>query len=633
MDLWADRKLALPCTRLRTIIAVFMCLALNWGCGGGPNSQKPAAPSISTQPSSQSVMVGQSASFAVVATGTGTLNYQWQKNGTAIASGSTSSSYTTPPAVATDTGAQFRVVVSNSAGQAISNPATLTVLSTSGVDVVTYHNDTARTGQNLKEITLTTANVNSSNFGKLGFFNTDGRVDAQPLYLSSLNVAGGTHNVLYVVTEHDSVYAFDADSGAVLWQVSVTGASETPSDDRGCSQITPEIGITSTPVIDRTAGTNGAIYVVAMSKNAGGAYSQRLHALDITSGAELFGGPVTVQASFPGTGDNSSGGSVIFDAKQYAERAGLLSLNGIVYTTWTSHCDIGLYTGWIIAYNATTLVQTSVLNVTPNGSEGAIWMAGTAPAADSANNIYFLDANGTFDTTLTASGFPMNGDFGNAFIKLSTSSGLAVADYFAVSNTVAESNADEDLGSGGALVLPDLTDNSGQTWHLAVGAGKDANLYVVNRDNMGKFNPNSNNIYQELSGALPGGVWAMPAYFNNTIYYGSVGSTLKAFGISNAHLSSTPTSQTSIAFTYPGSTPSVSANGNNDAIVWAHENTNPAVLHAYDATNLSHELYNSSQAGTRDQFGAGNKFITPTIANGKVYVGTTNGVAVFGLLH
>jgi outer membrane protein assembly factor BamB len=633
MDLWADPKLALPCTRLRTIIAVLTCVALNWGCGGSSNSQKPAAPSISTQPTSQSVMLGQPATFAVVATGTGTLNYQWQKNGTAIVSGATSSTYTTPPTVASDTGAQFRVVVSNSAGQVISNPATLTVLSTSAVDVVTYHNDSARTGQNLKESTLTPANVNFSNFGKLAFFNTDGKVDAQPLYLSSLNVAGGTHNVLYVVSEHGSVYALDADSGTVLWQASLIGAGETPSDDRGCSQITPEIGITSTPVIDRTAGTNGAIYVVAMSKNATGAYFQRLHALDITSGAELFGGPVTVQASFPGTGANSSGGNVIFDAKQYAERAGLLLLNGTIYTTWTSHCDIGLYTGWIIAYNAKTLVQSAVLNVTPNGSEGAIWMAGTAPAADSANNIYFLDANGTFDTTLTASGFPVNGDFGNSFIKLSTSNGLAVADYFAVSNTVAESNADEDLGSGGALVLPDLTDNSGQTWHLAVGAGKDTNLYVVNRDHMGKFNATSNNIHQELSGALPGGVFSMPAYFNNTIYYGSVGGTIKAFAISNAHLSTTPTSQTGIAFTYPGSTPSISANGNNNGIVWAHENTSPAVLHAYDATNLNHELYNSSQAGTRDQFGPGNKFITPTIANGKVYVGTTNGVAVFGLLH
>jgi PQQ-like domain len=626
-------SLSTTVARASAIIAVLAFVILNWSCGGASNSQKPVAPSISTQPASKSVVVGQPASFGIVATGTSPLNYQWQKNGAAITSAANSPTYTTPPAATSDTGAQFRVVVSNSAGQVTSTPAILSVLAASGVDVITYHNDTARTGQNLQEVILTTANVSPSNFGKLAFFNTDGKVDGQPLYLSSLNMAGGTNNVLYVVTEHDSVYAFDADSGTVVWQVSLLGAGETTSDDRGCSQITPEIGITSTPFIDRTAGTNGAIYVVAMSKNSSGTYFQRLHALDITSGAELFGGPVTVQASFPGTGANSVGGNVIFDPKQYAERAGLLSLNGTLYTTWTSHCDIPPYTGWIIAYDAKTLVQSSVLNVTPNGSEGSIWMSGTGPAADSANNIYFLDANGTFDTTLNANGFPVNGDFGNAFVKLSTASGLAVADYFALFNSVSESDSDQDLGSGGALLLPDLTDNTGQTWHLAVGAGKDTNIYVVNRDNLGKFNSSSNNVYQQLSGAVPGGVWGMPAYFNNTIYYGAAGSPMKSFAISNARFTSTPTSQTSTAFTYPGSTPSVSANGSSNGIVWAHENTNPAVLHAYDATNLSHELYNSNQAGTRDQFGAGNKFITPTIANGKVYVGTTNGVAVFGLLH
>ena len=523
--------------RASAIIAVLAFVILNWSCGGGSNSQNPVAPSISTQPASKSVIVGQPASFGVVATGTNPLNYQWQKNGTAITSGANSSTYTTPPTATTDTGTQFRVVVSNSAGQVTSAPATLTVLSSAGVDVVTYHNDAARTGQNLQEVILTVANVNSSNFGKLGFFNTDGKVDGQPLYLSSLHVAGGTHNVLYVVTEHDSVYAFDADSGTVLWQVSVLGAGETTSDDHGCSQITPEIGITSTPFIDRTAGTNGAIYLVAMSKNSSGTYFHRVHALDITSGAELFGGPVTVQASFPGTGANSVGGNVIFDAGQYAERAGLLLLNGTLYTTWTSHCDIPPYTGWIMAYNAKTLVQSSVLNVTPNGSEGSIWMSGSAPAADNANNIYFLDANGVFDTTLNASGFPVDGDFGNAFVKLSTSSGLAVADYFALFNTVAESDADQDLGSGGVLLLPDLTDNAGKTWHLAVGAGKDTNIYVVDRDNMGKFTSGSNNIYQELASAVPGGVWGMPAYFNNTIYYGAAGNTMKSFAISNARFS------------------------------------------------------------------------------------------------
>jgi hypothetical protein len=260
-------------------------------------------------------------------------------------------------------------------------------------------------------------------------------------------------------------------------------------------------------------------------------------------------------------------------------------------------------------------------------------MSGAGLAADGLGNIYFLDANGDFDTTLNTSGFPSNGDFGNAFIKLSTTGTLAVADYFATFNTVQKSAADQDLGSGGAIVLPDLTDATGHTRHLAVGGGKDGNIYVVDRDSMGKFSPTANNNYQELQGALPGGVWSMPAYFNNAIYYGPVGTSIRAFPITNALLSNGPTNQTSTTFGYPGATPSVSANGTGNAILWAAENGDTAVLHAYDATNLSNELYNSNQAGTRDQFGAGNKFITPTVVNGRVYVGTTNGVAVFGLLQ
>ena len=508
--------------------------------------------------------------------------------------------------------------------------------STSGIDVTTYHNDVARTGQNLSETILTPGNVSSSSFGKLFVISVDGKVDGEPLYLSGMTVPGkGIHNVLYLVTEHGSVYAVDADTGTTLWQVSTPQPGETTSDNHGCSQITPEIGITSTPVIDRKAGPNGTIYVVAMSKDSSGSYRQRLHALDVTTGAEEFGGPQNIQASFPGSGDNSSGGKVMFDPGQYAERAGLLLLNGVIYMSWTSHCDIRPYTGWIMGYDENTLAQVSVLNVTPNGNEGSFWMSGTAPAADSGGNIYALDANGTFDTTLTPSGFPNQGDFGNAFLKISTANKqLAVADYFEVSNQSSENGSDEDLGSGGALVLPDLQDGSGQTVHLAIGAGKDGSIYVVNRDSMGKFDPASNHIYQELVGALPGGVFSMPAYFNNTIYYGAVGQSIQAFAISNAQLSSTPTSRTGTAFPYPGSTPSISANGAKNGIVWAVENSSNAGLHAYDGGNLAAELYSSNQApGGRDQFGTGNKFITPMIANGKVYVGTTNGVGVFGLLH
>jgi hypothetical protein len=609
-------------------------------CGGGgtpPTIISAAAPSITTQPANRTVTAGQTATFSVTATGTTPLSYQWQQGATPI-SGATAASYTTPPTTTSESGAQFSVVISNAISNVTSSAATLTVTAAppASTDVLTYHNDIARTGQNLTETTLTPSSVNSANFGRLGFYPVDGLVDAEPLYASNVAVSGnGTHNLLIVPTEHGSVYAFDTDSGTTIWQVSTLKSGESTSDDRGCGNLTPEIGVTSTPVIDRTSGPNGTVYLVAMSKDASGKYHQRLHALDLALGTELFGGPVDIQATYPGSGDNTHNGNVVFDPGQYMERSALLLLNGVIYTGWASHCDIRPYTGWIMGYSESTLAQTSVLNVTPNGNSGAIWMSGAGPAADSSGNIYFLDANGDFDTKLNASGFPVDGDYGNAFLKLSTSEGLAVADYYEMNDEAQENGSDTDLGSGGVLLLPDLSDGAGHTLHLAVGAGKDDDLYVVNRDSMGGFNPNPNsdsNIYQELSGALPGGVWAMPAYFNNTVYYGSVGIPIRAFTITNAKLSTTATSQTANAFAYPGATPSISANGTSNAIVWAVENANPAVLHAYNATNLN-ELYNSNQAANgRDHFGNGNKFITPTIANGKVFVGTPNGVAVFGLL-
>ncbi len=503
----------------------------------------------------------------------------------------------------------------------------------SSVDVVTYHYDVARDGLNASETTLTPSNVNASSFGLLMTLPVDGLVDGQPLYLSNLTAGGTQRNVVYAVTENDSVYAFDADTGAQIWKTSVLGANETTSGDHGCGQITPEIGITSTPVIDRSAGPHGAIFVVGMSLDQSGAYHQRLHALDVTTGTELANSPAEIKASYPGTGDGSSGGNVIFDPGQYAERAGLLLLNGVVYMGFTSHCDSEPYTGWLMGYNELTLAQASVLNLTPNGSEGSIWMAGAGLAADSSGYIYFLDANGTFDPTLNASGFPSSGDFGNGFLKVSTAGGtLAVADYFEPNNTVNESAEDLDFGSGGALLLPDLTDASGAVHHLAVGAGKDQNIYVVNRDSMGKFNAQNNNaIYQEITGAI-GGVWSMPAYFNNAVYYGAVGDTLKAFPITNARLATSAGFASTNSFPYPGTTPAISASGTTNGIVWAVENSSPAVLHAFNATNLQ-ELYNSNQAANnRDQFGNGNKFITPVVVNGKVYVGTPSAVAVFGLL-
>src|SRR2546421_4826583 len=510
----------------------------------------------------------------------------------------------------------------------------------SGTDVVTYKNDLARTGQNLTETVLTLANVNASGFGKLRFLATDGKVDAQPLYLAALSVQGATHNVVFVATENDSVYAFDADSGTSLWHVSLLGAGEAPSGPHACGQIVPVIGITSTPVIDRAAGSHGTLYVVAMSNS--GADHQRLHALDLTTGAELLGGPRDITATYLAPG----GGTRTFDPGQYAERAALLLSRGVIYTSWTSHCDISPYTGWVIAYGQTNLAQTAVLNVAPNGTGSgaatagpAIWMSGGGPAADAAGNIYLLTANGAFETTLDANGFPSNADYGNSFLKLSTAGGgLSVADYFTMSNEVSESPADLDLGSGGAMLLPDLTDSTNTIRHLVVGAGKDGNIYVVDRDSMGRFSPGGNNIWQQLTQVLgngsSGGIWSTPAYFNGTVYYGPSGGNLLAFPLGSARLAASPSSASSVTFPYPGTFPAVSANGSSNGIVWAHQNTNPAVLYAFDAGNLGHELYHRSHAANgRDQFGAGNKFITPTIADGKVFVGTQTGVAVFGLLH
>ena len=522
-------------------------------------------------------------------------------------------------------------------------PLALTVGAAAGVNVTTYHNDNSRDGWNASETTLTPQNVNFNEFGKLRELAVDGKVDAQPLYVSGLSISGQTHNVLITVTEHGSAYAFDADSGTQLWKVTTLGTGETTSDDHGCGQITPEIGITDTPVIDRASGANGTVFFVAMSKDSSGKYHQRLHALDLTTGAELPGSPSEIQASFPGNGYGSTNGAQVFDPGQYAERVGLLLMNGQIYMGWTSHCDDDPYTGWLMAYSETTLQQTSVLNVTPNGpstphygnGEGSIWMSGAGLAGDTSGNIYFLDANGTFDSTVNANGFPTSGDFGNSFMKVSTTGNtLTAADYFAAYDLQSESDADQDLGSGGAMLLPDQTDAGGVTRHLAVGAGKDTNIYVVNRDNMGKFNASSNNaVYQEIPNGLSGGAFSMAALFNNTVYYGAVGDHLKAFPITNALLATSPASESANTFAYPGSTPSVSSNGSQSGIVWAIENQNGAgVLHAYDPTNIPTELYDSNQAANgRDNF-SDNKFVTPTIANGKVFVGTQTSVAVFGLL-
>jgi outer membrane protein assembly factor BamB len=501
-------------------------------------------------------------------------------------------------------------------------------------DVLTWHNDAARTGRYLAEATLTPATVNAANFGLKAMWPVDGRVDAQPLYASAVGLPGGSlHNVVIAATEHDSVYAFDADAGTVLWQRSMLAAGETTGDPLNCGQIVPEIGITATPAIDRALGPSGTVFVTSTSKDGSGQYFQRIHALDLATGAERAGSPIAVQATYPGNGPTSANGVVTFDPAAYDERAALLIAGGVLYTAWGSHCDFDPYTGWILSYDEATLARLSVLNVTPNGERGAFWNSGAGPALDAGGSLYLLAGNGTFDTTLTASGFPASNDFGNGFLKIATSGQLSVSDYFATSDTVAQSNADYDLGSGGAMVLPDQIDSSGATRHLAIGAGKDGNMYIVDRDSMGKFDPTANHAYQVISGTLGGMVFSTPAYFNGAVYYGAVDAPLQRFVLSAARLAPSAASRSAIAFRFPGTTPSVSANGASGAIVWAVENGSPAVLHAYDATDLSRELYNSGQNAARDSLGPGNKFITPTVAAGKVLVGTTRSVAVYGLLR
>jgi hypothetical protein len=614
--------------------------AFGAGCIGSPPSDVPLGrPQIASQPANVSVTVTTTATFSVQATGKEPLTYQWSLGSTPISS-ATSANYITPPTALTDSGGMFTVTVTNSLGSVTSSAAKLTVAPAS-LDVTTYHNDVARTGQYLSETTLTPSNVNTNTFGLLRTLSVDGRVDAQPLYLSNVTIGGAAHNVVYVVTENDSAYAFDPDSGAQLWQTSMIGSGETYGSSPGtCSA---QLGIMATPVIDRTAGPNGAIYLVAMTKNpSSNTYYQRIHALDITTGAELasLGSPKTITAKYPGRGAGSSGGYVVFDPAQYKERAALLLLNGVIYTTWASHCDVEPYTGWVIGFSEKTLELATVFNYIPNGSQGSNWASGAGPAADRFGNIYFLSANGTFDTDTNEDKFPSKGDFGNAFLKLQPSGpAMTVLDYFTMHNTVEESAADEDFGSGGALILPDVVDANNNLRHLAVGMGKDGILYVLDRDSMGKFNPVNDDVYQALLDAAPlGGLYGALAYYNGVVYLGGVGQALEAYPVINAKLG--PVSSTSnVTFSPPGTTPSISANGSTNGIVWAvlfigggSNGTSLAYLYAFPVTpnGLGPEIYDSSQASARDLFYT-NVYIVPTVANGKVFVGTPNGVVVFGL--
>jgi len=517
----------------------------------------------------------------------------------------------------------------------------------SQVNVLTYHNDFARTGQNTNETILTPANVGSTNtFGKLFSFPVDGQVYAQPLYVSGLAIPGqGTHNVVFVATMHDSVYAFDADgagaNGGLLWQVSLGTSAAMPNTDFGnrygpYHDIRPEVGIVSTPVIDLASGT---IYVSAFT-HEGSTYVPRIHALSITNGAEKSFSPVVVSASIPANGVGSSGGVLTFDhVANGLQRSALSLAGGVLYVAYSGFADTDIYHGWLLGFNASTLQQLTnhIFNTTPNGTtatyganagEGGLWMGGNGALVDSANNLFFEVANGNWDGIT---------EYGDSFMKLSTSGGLAVADYFTPYNQASLSAADQDLGSGGPVLLPDLVGSAAHP-HLIVGAGKGGTIYLVDRDNMGHFNAgNDSQIVQSLIGAI-GASFATPAYFNKTIYYQGNGDRLKAFAITNGVLSTSPIHRSSSTIPFPGATPSVSANGVNNGIVWVLDNgavtsgspSGPAILHAYNANNLTNELYNSNQAGVRDRAAWAVKTTVPTVANGKVYVGGALAVSVYG---
>jgi hypothetical protein len=533
---------------------------------------------------------------------------------------------------------------------------TLAAPASGQTSVVTQHNDNARTGQNTSETMLNTANVNTAQFGKLFAMPADGQVYAQPLYVPGVTIKGGVHNVVILATENDSVYAYDADSsGAPLWKASLVdaahgaGTGETALNSF-CSDTQPKVGITSTPVIDATSKT---VYVEAKSTN-GMNYFHRLHALDLLTGNEKTPGPVVIAATVSGTGDGSANGELSFDPSTPAgnsislhalNRPGLLLLNGTIYLAYASHCDSSPYHGWLFAYDAATFAQKSVYVTTPNGGLGGFWMSGAGVAADASGNIFIPSGNGTFDNTKV----PV--ETGDTILKLGTANQiLTLLDYFTPFDQLSLENTDTDLGSGGVVLLPD---QPGPFPHILVQAGKEGRIYVVNRDQMTTNNshycsgcPNDPEIIEETGRNAAGigeGMFNTAAYWNNTLYFWGVHDVLKSIPITNGLPDFTHVTESSPQIGLPGAGVSVSSNGTTQgsAIAWAIDGTQfgspgpgpgPAVLYAYDATNILTMLYSSAQNATRDAAGNAVKFVVPTVTNGKVYVGTSSEVDVYGLI-
>jgi hypothetical protein len=613
--------------------------------------------SVSVSPRNASVVVTtQTQQFSANVTGDpNNLGVTWSvdgiPNGNASIGTISSSGLYTPPAAAGTHTVTATSVADNS--QSASAGAAVTDLA----GIFTYHYDLTRDGVNSQEYALTSNSVNQNSFGKLFSCAVDGAVYTEPLWVPGLTVNGSVRNVVFVATQHDSLYAFDADASPCqqLWHVSVIDGAhggtsgETPVNGAdvgfGYKDITPEIGVTGTPVIDPNTNT---LYVVSKSENSGPVFHQRLHAIDLVTGSEKLSAPVTISASVPGMGDGSSGTppTIAFNPQTENQRPALALVNGVVYVGWSSHEDKGPYHGWLLGYNASNVQQQlTVFNTTPNASpsEGAIWMSGGAPAVDANGNLYFSTGNGTFDANQTTA---PNDDYGDTLLKMSTAGGLSVLDYFTPDNQFTLLQQDLDLSAGGVVLLPDQT---GPVAHLMVTGGKDGFLFLVDRDNLGKFQATSNSqIVQSFSAEK--GLFGTPAFWQNNLYVAGAiqgaSDTLKiyAFNPISGQFGTTPASQSAHSFAFPGATPVVSSTAGTNGIVWALDNhcygtpstcgntALPAILFAYDATNVTKELWDSSQAGSRDQAGGAVKFTVPTVANGKVYIGARTEVDVYGLL-
>lgn len=620
-------------------------------CGGGVmGSGGPTGAAMTVSPKRTAVaMTTQSQQFTATVPGDSqNLGVTWSVDtipgGNSAVGSITSAGLYTPPSTA----GTHTVTATSIANTAQSASAFVAVSDLPGV--LTWHNDLARDGSNTHEFGLTKATVTTVSFGKLFSCDVDGAVYAQPLWLPGLVINGATHNIILVATAHDSVYAFDADQTPclTLWHANLidlahgatSGETTVPNGDVGGStDIQPEIGITGTPVISPSLSV---LYAVTKSEGPAGTFHQRLHALDLATGNEKPGGPATVSASVVGAGYDSSGATVTFNARTHHQRSGLALVNGVVYVGWASHGDADPYHGWIIGYDATSLAQVSTYNLTADGSRGGVWMGGAAPAADSANAIYLSTGNGTFDHD---SDTTPNTDLGDSVVKLTTSSRVSLSDWFSPFNQSDLEAADRDLGSSGTVLLPD---QSSGVAHLLVTGGKEGKLYLINRDSMGRYcgacSSSSGDTNTVQSFSATNALFGTPAFWQNGLYMAGLSDhlTVYNFNPSTGKFDTSPSSQSATTFSFPGATPSVSSQETANGIVWAIDSSQygppknsggPAVLHAYDATNVATELWNSSQApNNRDQAGNAVKFTVPTVSNGKVYVGTRTTVEVYGLL-